>query len=424
MKQAELFSQPSLGYENLHIYPQHGLLNDPNGLCYFKGRYHVFYQWNDQAVNHHHKVWGHVTSSDLVHWERQPIALAADQPYDAGGVYSGSALVYQDQLYVFYTGNIRDAQGQSVASRQCWAVSSDGIHFTKRGVLFDPPEGYTRHVRDPKIWQHDGKFYLLLGAQRTDLVGDVIYYESQDLENWQFKGSLLKDQLLPYRGYMLECPDIMTLGDKEVLVVSPQGLPAEDQHWQNIHNTGYVVGHFDQEKEQFSCETPLQELDAGFEFYAPQTLNHQGRTLMWGWAGMMPPAREASLPTIKDGWAHVLTTPRQLNLSGRQLKQSPPAELLAQLRPLPDQQPATLAPGVYSLTTKPGWQLQLGSLTLKVSDHRLWMVRKNWEDGGQDVRSVPLADDERALYLILDQSIVEVFAQNGAFAMTARFFPE
>ncbi|KRN32354.1 glycoside hydrolase family 32 protein [Weissella halotolerans] len=422
MNQNGMFLSEQDGYEKFHIYPQWGLLNDPNGLCYFKGRYHVFYQWNNQAVNHHHKVWGHVTSSDLLHWERQPIALAADQPYDAGGVYSGSALVYQNKLYLFYTGNIRDNKGESVASCQCWAVSTDGIHFTKLGPLVDVPKGYTRHVRDPKIWRVENTFYLLLGAQRTDLVGDVIYYESQDLKSWVFKGSLLQDQLLDQRGYMLECPDIITLGEQQVLVVSPQGLSAQGNHWQNIHNTAYVVGNFDAKANKFKCTSALQELDAGFEFYAPQTLTHQDRTLMWGWAGMMSAEREANLPTVKTGWAHLLTTPRQLSLVDKQLKQLPPAELLVKARPLPENETTFLEPGVYTAVIKPGWHLKLGSLTLTVDANHLRMIRKNWENDGEDERSIPLSPEQKGLYLIIDQSIVEVFAQNGDFAMTARFF--
>lgn len=94
-----------------HIMPPVGLLNDPNGFVYYKGQYHVFYQWNPLKTAHGVKFWGHYISDDLVHWKTAPIALAPDQWYDKNGCYSGSAVVHNDKLYLFYTGNVKDQAG-------------------------------------------------------------------------------------------------------------------------------------------------------------------------------------------------------------------------------------------------------------------------------------------------------------------------
>ena len=299
-------------FEQYHIYAEHGLINDPNGLIYFNGQYHVFYQWNPNALDHTYKVWAHVVSDDLVNWRRLPIAIAPSLPEDRSGIYSGTTIEKDGRLYAFYTGNVRNDAGESVASFQMAAVSDDGVHFEKLGKLFDQPSGYTRHVRDPKVFARNGHYYMLLGAQKLDLTGDIIAYESTDLHHWSFIGSILGDQLLAYRGYMMECPDLITIDGRDVLMFSPQGLPAAGDRLQNIHNTGYVLGEFDDVNGTFQVTTEFKELDQGFEFYASQTLTHGNRHLLWGWAGMMPSVREKQLPTIQAGWAHVLSLPRDM----------------------------------------------------------------------------------------------------------------
>lgn len=123
---------------HFHIMPLVGLLNDPNGFVFYKGQYHMFYQWNPFQTEHGAKFWGHAVSDDLVHWEEAPIALAPDQWYDKNGCYSGSAVVFQEKLYVFYTGNVKNEHGKR-ESYQCLAVSEDGIHFEKKGQLFMCP---------------------------------------------------------------------------------------------------------------------------------------------------------------------------------------------------------------------------------------------------------------------------------------------
>lgn len=118
-----------------HIMPPVGLLNDPNGFVFYKGQYHMFYQWNPFQTEHGSKFWGHVISDDLVHWQDAGIALAPDQNYDKNGCYSGSAIVFQEKLYVFYTGNVKNERGNR-ETYQCLAISEDGIHFEKRGLSF------------------------------------------------------------------------------------------------------------------------------------------------------------------------------------------------------------------------------------------------------------------------------------------------
>ena len=115
--------------------PPVGLMNDPNGLIYWKGTYHVFYQWMPFATTHGAKFWGHYTSRNLIHWERQAPALAPSEWFDRNSCYSGSAVDNDGVLTLFYTGNVKDDDGTR-HTYQCMAISSDGLHFEKRGLLF------------------------------------------------------------------------------------------------------------------------------------------------------------------------------------------------------------------------------------------------------------------------------------------------
>lgn len=117
--------------QHFHIMPPVGLLNDPNGVVYWKGVYHLFFQWQPFQTGHGAKFWGHYTTRDFVNWKREEIALAPSDWFDKNGCYSGSAVVKDDRLYLFYTGNVRDQDGNR-ETYQCLAVSDDGLTFEKK----------------------------------------------------------------------------------------------------------------------------------------------------------------------------------------------------------------------------------------------------------------------------------------------------
>ncbi|QHS21837.1 sucrose-6-phosphate hydrolase [Virgibacillus sp. MSP4-1] len=310
-----------------HLMPPVGLLNDPNGFIYFKGKYHIFYQWNPFETAHGAKFWGHYISEDLVHWDSAPAALAPDQWYDKNGCYSGSAVVSDGELYLFYTGNVKDEAGNR-ESYQCVATSQDGIHFEKKGPVIHVPAGYTAHFRDPKVFRHENNWYMVIGAQTEAEEGLVVLYFSEDLLNWNFLGPITgsrQDQLGDF-GYMWECPDLFPLGDKDVLIVSPQGLAPQGIKYQNVFQTGYFSGEVDYQNVRYQ-HGAFTELDRGFDFYAPQTtLASDGRRLLFGWMGNSEEG-DARQPTHEHEWIHALTLPRELEWKDGRLYQKPVREL-------------------------------------------------------------------------------------------------
>ena len=117
-----------------HLMPPVGWLNDPNGLCWYKGKYHVFFQYAPFDVEGGLKFWGHYTSEDLVDWKYEGTALYPDSPYDCHGVYSGSALAESEKLHLFFTGNVKidgdyDYINEGRETSTLHVESEDGIHF-------------------------------------------------------------------------------------------------------------------------------------------------------------------------------------------------------------------------------------------------------------------------------------------------------
>lgn len=301
-----------------HIAPPTGLMNDPNGLIHWQGHYHVFFQWNPEECAHANKHWGHARSTDLLTWEWLPAALLPDRPYDARGCYSGSAVEDGGALCVVYSGNAYLPDGRRI-SRQCLAVSADGVTFEKHGPVIDgSPEGYTGHFRDPKLWRDGDRWLMVLGAQTVERLGTVLLLASADLLRWTVVGPLLQAGA---HGYMCECPDLFALGGRDVLLFCEQrdGVPEP-----NI--SGYAVGTLDPDGPAFRHDG-FCRLDHGRDFYAPQTfLAPDGRRLLIGWMGLPD---ELHCPTADHGWMHGLTLPRELSLVDGIVHQQPPSEFSA-----------------------------------------------------------------------------------------------
>ena len=222
-----------------HLMPPTGWLNDPNGLCYFKGRYHVFFQYAPFDAEGGLKFWGHYSSEDLVSWRYEGVPLYPDSNYDCHGVYSGSAIVEDEKLHLFFTGNIKmdgdyDYINNGRQASTLHVESEDGVHFSAKEVAVDYrnyPEDYTQHVRDPKVWKDSADYFMALGGRKKNDQGAVLIYKSEDLKNWDYDKEITTEE--PF-GYMWECPDLFEIDGEQALSISPQGLEREEYRFQNI----------------------------------------------------------------------------------------------------------------------------------------------------------------------------------------------
>lgn len=419
-----------------HIRPPEGLLNDPNGLTYFKGYYHVFYQWNPSGLEHKNKVWGHVIGQDLVHWERQPTALEPSEWYDKDGIYSGGAIVHGDSMYLFYTGNVIKTDDVR-ESYQCLAVSEDGLVFEKKGPLFRHPKGYTRHVRDPKVWKDArGQWNLIVGAQHENQYGDALLYQSADLYNWELKGEFIENK--ETFGYMWECPDYVQFDESDVFIFSPQGLEPKGEEFKNLNQSGYIIGQTDLEGKFSGKVADFKEFDRGFDFYAPQTFVHDERVFQFGWMSSMDSDQEKFCPTVQEGWLHALTIPRELTLKDGKLYQQPVKELnkLRNGAPinLPLKEECAFELPSLSAELIVDFEQATADVAIDIRDSirieyqllsgKLSVQRKNWADGSLESRQAALKRPLRKLHLFLDGSSLEMFVNDGEEVFSLRFFCE
>ncbi|KGX89550.1 glycoside hydrolase family 32 protein [Pontibacillus marinus] len=421
--------------QNYHMMPPVGLLNDPNGFIQWKGTYHMYFQWMPFDTTHGAKFWGHYSSEDLVNWELEPVALAPSDWYDKNGCYSGSAVDDDGLLKVFYTGNVKDEQGNR-ETYQCLAESVNGIDFTKKGPLIHLPEGFTPHFRDPKVWKEAGKWFMVVGAQTLDLEGSVALFESEDLENWVYKGELSSSN--GELGYMWECPDLFPLGGQHVLVFCPQGMEADGMYYNNVYQSGYVVGDFDPKQATFNHDS-FVELDRGFEFYAPQTTEDEHeRRLLVGWMGI-PDQNEEHHPTIEYRWIHNLTLPRELKLQDGKVYQMPVEELKNLRReevssfklekgyvekeiPKSSEIVVDIDSSKKSMVSVDLYDF--AKITYNRAERSVTLHRKSLVDGSIEERSCTLENPLKELRLFLDQSTLELFVNGGEEVFTSRMFPD
>ena len=200
-----------------HIMPPYGFLNDPNGLCQFQGVYHIFYQfcpWDAQGNTS--KAWAHLTSDNFIHWKQQKIAIMPDTIADQDGAYSGSSCIYQNNMYLYYTGNVKKSGEHDyiTTGREANTIvieSKDGNNFEHKELLLvneDYPDDYTCHVRDPKVWLENNRFFMVQGGRKISDKGAVILFSSKDPYRFEVIKEITTSDVF---GYMWECPDYITI---------------------------------------------------------------------------------------------------------------------------------------------------------------------------------------------------------------------
>ena len=420
-----------------HVFPQNGgWANDPNGLCQINGLYHVFYQYRPDAADGSGRVfWGHSVSEDLLHWEFKGAPIAPDTDLDKNGAYSGSALVENGVMKLFYTGNVKlpgdyDYTTAGRLSNTILVESRDGgATFTpKKAVMTnaDYPADISCHIRDPKVWKEDGKYYMVLGARTKADKGEVILFSSNDTEHWKTEKVLTTKD--PF-GYMWECPDLFMLGGRKFLSLCPQGVKADGILYNNIYQSGYFTVDNGQLQD-------FTEWDRGFDFYAPQSfVDEQGRRLFIGWMGMSD--SPFPNPSTKVGWQHMLTLPRVLETYEKDGKMKIAQRLLPEIGLLhgaaeeikvgTDSRPYSC---FHAEIENAGgdFSVRFGDMELHYSQAqgRMALLFTNWGNSigaGRSGRRA-IVGDVHKLDIVIDVSSAEIFVNDGEEVFTTRIYPE
>lgn len=411
--------------QSLHLEPPRGWLNDPNGLCFFGGFYHVYFQYAmDNADGSGKKCWGHYRSRDFLKWEFTGTVLFPDIPEDRDGVYSGCAVVRDDMLHIFYTGNVKykgdyDYIRSGREANVIHVSTADGIHMSEKSIVLrneDYPLFCSCHVRDPKVWASDGKWNMVLGARTKDDKGCVLFYESHDLESWSYAGS---DSIENF-GYMWECPDCFEIDGHKYLSLSPQGMTHTDTEHQNVYSSGYF--QYDDKLNSFS------EWDKGFDFYAPQSFETPDeRRLLIGWMGIgdIP----YNNPTAALGYQHCLTLPREITRADDgTLRQQPIREIEAlreqAISVTEDAPTAVTLPFELLSSVEHGFRICIDDAIELSWDEKLFSLKFTDANVGCG-RAVRRARLEKCadIRIIADNSALEIYLDGGKIVLSTRMYP-
>ena len=310
-----------------HFSPPENGLNDPNGLCYWRGKWHLFYQGQPDEGRVH---WGHAISEDLIHWQDLPYALYPESENDC---YSGTCFVEEDRVIAAYYGD----QGQAGLMI---AVSNDSLLLnwevvTGKAVVpnVDYDElGRPYQIYDPCIWK-DGDFYYVLCGGWADAINPLAephannkiecldattcrmvdhIFRSKDLENWIYMGEFMERNVFGYSGDDGSCPYFWPIGDKYILLT-----------FSHVHSGMYVIGDYDKARQKFialrggyfnsgrqgsgSIHAPSAYPDGADGVYCIYNVT-EGR--------------------IQDGWSQIMSLPRRYSLGeANRLKITPAGDL-------------------------------------------------------------------------------------------------
>ena len=194
----------------IHFTPARNWMNDPNGMVYADGVYHLFYQYNPKGNDWGNMSWGHATSKDLVHWEEQPVALMRD---DLGDIFSGSAVIDKDNTSGFGANAmvaLYTSAGSDGKQQQSIAYSTDGGKNFTRYAGNPVIKNNDDNLRDPKVFWHEAsKRWIMTLAKGWKMGVDI--YASADLKSWQLQSTFF----VPLSGrpsLQWECPDLIQMG--------------------------------------------------------------------------------------------------------------------------------------------------------------------------------------------------------------------
>jgi beta-fructofuranosidase len=301
-----------------HLLPAANWMNDPNGPIFYKGRYHMFFQYNPNGAFWGSMHWAHASSPDMVRWKHEPIALAPTPGgYDRDGVFSGSAVLDGETPTVIYTGVLPAVSPSQVTlddgqhkwrEVQCLATSRDTDLHTwyklAEPIIAWPPKGLNiTGFRDPGVWREGTDWLLTLGSGIRGQGGAVLLYRSSDLRHWAYLHPLIEGRGTGRQaanpvdnGEMWECPDFFPLADRHVLLFATMNKV----FWK----TGrYRDRSFTAEKEGV--------VDFGAYYAAKTMLDKDGNRILWGWIPETRPQAEYRAA----GWAGLMSLPRGLSLA-------------------------------------------------------------------------------------------------------------
>ena len=427
-------------HNRFHLEMPAGVLQNPDGVVFFEGEYHIFCPWSPDGDAQLPERWFHIHTRDFVRCSRPEEVFWPEGMTGSTAAFAGCLYVEDGRLCVLYLDGVLIEHGQQCLQLHTGSLERNRVLPHEAGFQILVPEGYRVQSCSPSLFRRNGKSYLALGAQTSEQRGCVLLYAADGEGGWSFQDEL-HTQLGSF-GTLWASPRLVRFGMRDALLLAPQGLLAEPYAYENAHVSGYLAGQFSTAAQEL-LHGRFQELDHGFDFYAPQQVCHEGRNILFGWLGM--PDQESDYPSSASGWCAVFTMPRMLMLRRGHIYSQPVPELEA-LRIeatarellyenmayvsacLPEGAEIILdiAPGqAKQLCFNLVYGLEKIQMHYDREEQLMWIDRSGMKLGAGGTRTFRLpAGDAFSVHLFVDKSIVEVFLQHGEEAATFFVFPE
>ena len=436
-----------------HMSPRVGWLNDPNGLIYFDGAYHLYYQANPRRSTPGKMTWGHFLSPDLIRFEDKGIALALDG--DGENAYSGGAIEESGKIHIYYTlhtdkhpdvirydGDIMEGtevfteeenekrkslphpNEQDKKTEEVYHSSSEtGEWFPKGEKVFDnltlPKNLSIADFRDPCPAKVGDTHYIFLGGRDNELnAGVIVVLKGKSLDEFEYAF-----HLGPYYelGDMAECPCYQKVDGKDVILVSGCDTKRRGNDFRNINCSLFILGDLDFEKGEMKVDL-IKEIDKGDSFYAPQFIYGETRPIMVGWMEMWAKKYPTSLR--HHGYVGAFSIPRVLKIEGGDILQWPVEELTRYETPYSGEGLPRQADILVNMGSGSSMEIRgdNGSLLIRNTESGLSLDNSKGNSLYDCVRRTNAAYPDCHLRILLDTSSIEIFVEGGKETISSRFY--
>ena len=440
---------------SFHFTPVAYTMHQPNALAEFNGNYHLFYDYKIKNDNINQNLWGHAISPDFIHWKNIKPALAPSESYDKDGLFDGSSIVVDGLLNLIYTGSTKTDKHEKAEFHQTQnlAISKDGINFGKSAnnpiIKMAPHYSYlefsSSNFSGPYIWQQSDRFYALVGSQfEKTKDGALLLFKSKDLRNWVFinitaigsKGEM---------GYIWKNPALLHIGNDDILMFTAMGIKPQEKKYLNQQTTGWLIGKIDYDTGKFKQKGPFGIFDYGFDFYAPKIIKtKEGRYIM------LAQLKSQNIPTTntKENISGIISLPREIKIINGKIYTPPIAELTSLRKDsyiiknqlIENEKDFFNIKGdnyelelEADLANASAFEIKFRSssshYTLLSYDKVSKTLKLNRDKSGAELSGerevlLPLNNNLLKLRVFVDNSSIEVFANNGQAVLSSRIYPD
>ena len=406
-----------------HMEPTVGWMNDPNGLIYLDGEFHLFYQANPFSTKNEMMAWGHFISTDLVKYKEVDVALYPDVKNEETGCFSGSAFIEDGKMKLVYTKHL-DMPG-TCKENQHVVNTDDKIRFVKEEKpCVDPnelPENIAKNeFRDPQIFFYEGKCYLIVGGRTIDHKGVFLVFSGKDSSSLHFDFYFGPNK---YTYRMVECPSFIKIAGKDVLIYSVYGLEKVFLGRNINHKVFYLVGKFNPSNKTFDIDN-IGEIDEGDAFYAPKTIENYEVPTLIGWMENW----NKDYLTKDHEWTGSFTFPRVLSLKNNELYQDihPVINKYASDKKNIENLGKISKFSINEFNFKNNFSLKIkgidGDILISSNGEKVYLNMLHSKNKNETIFETKFEYKNTNIKFLLDTSSIEVFVGSGRESISSRHF--